>query len=325
MDFSGLGEYNYDVYHYIQYCLFYVYLRFRLFGSFFRRIPMFTIPAQKRALMLLLPLLAVLVIALVSASACTGDAGYEQAMPPVASGTVVVTPSASVPNDDPSIRGFITRITNSAESVEILVEYFAEDEGNPEYLYDKAFIRLDGNTAVDSDNGTIVTVSSLTVGSTVEVWFSEPSAESYPVLAYGQAVRLITSGAAINGLNGVPRLTVVGTSKSLAGVVEASWPSLPRDYSTTLREMLDGMRGAYVTAAPGSELILNLSTPASQISAAWSGVKTAYSRQHPLEITENNGIIIPQDAQGEIFVRVSAEWQRGSVVYGFSVSIVEPN
>jgi len=286
---------------------------------------MFSRITPGQALRVLLALLAVMIIVLVSVGTSGCREPEYQAMPPVASETVVVTPSASVPNDDPSIRGFITRITNSAESIEVLVEYFRDENQTPEYLYDKALIKLDENTAVDSDNGTIITISSLTVGSTVEVWFSEPSAESYPVLAYGQAVRLITPGDAIDGLKGIPRLTVNGSSKSLAGIVEAEWPILGYDYSTTLRKVLDRSRGAYITAAPGSQLILSFSSQPQFFHAAWSGVKTSYGKQNEMIIGENNEITIPEDAQGELFIRVSAQWAKGTVTYGFSVSIVEQN
>ena len=60
-------------------------------------------------------------ISILATTAC--DREPENTLPPVASGTVVVTPDASIPtNVDPSIRGYITRITNSAEYTEILVE-----------------------------------------------------------------------------------------------------------------------------------------------------------------------------------------------------------
>ena len=286
---------------------------------------MLKISTPRRTVLMLLPLLTALVLTVVGIAACSQSGSQQEPMPPVASETVVVTPSSSVPNDDPSIRGFITRITNSAESIEVLVEYFAEDENNPRYPYDKVLIKLDENTAVDSDNGTIITTSSLSVGSTVEVWFSEPSAESYPVLAYGQAVRLITSGDAMDGMRGIPKLTVIGSSKSLAGMVKVNWPLRNYDYETTLREMLGRMRGAYITAAPGSTLTLSFSTQPQNITAAWSGVKTALSRQNELAVSENREIVIPEDAKGELFIRVEGEWPNGSVTYGFSVSIVEQN
>ena len=278
-----------------------------------------------QAVPVLLSLLAVFVIALAGIAACSEDSVEQTVMPPVASETVVVTPSSPVPNDDPNIRGFVTRITTSAESTEILVEYFCPEGTDPEYLYDKVLVKLDGNTAVDSDNGTIVNIGSLTVGSTVEVWFSEPSAESYPVLAYGQAVRLITSGDPMNGMTGLPRLAVIGSSKSLAGMVEGNWPSRGYDFTRTLSAMLESTRGAHITAEPGKALALNFSTPPKAFTASWAESQNYYSPKHELEIGENNEIIIPADASGELYIYVNASWERGTMVYGFAVSIVEPN
>lgn len=278
-----------------------------------------------QAVPVLLSLLALLVIALAGIAACSEGSEEQAVMPPVASETVVVTPSSPVPNDDPNIRGFVTRVTNSAESTEILVEYFCPDGAVSEYLFDKVLVKLDANTAVDSDNGTIVNVSSLTVGSTVEVWFSEPSAESYPVLAYGQAVRLITAGDPVNGMTGLPRLSVIGSSKSLAGMLEVEWPSRGYDYQCTLSDMLDTMRGAYITAAPGKALTLNFSTAPKSFKASWAESRNFYSPKHELEVGENNEIIIPEDASGELFIYVNASWERGTMVFGFSVSIVEAN
>lgn len=273
----------------------------------------------------LVTLLAVLVIALVGIAACSDGGTPQTPMPPVASESVVVTPSSPVPNDDPSIRGFITRITTSAESTEILVEYFHEKDKTPEYVFDKVLVKLDANTAIDSDNGTIINVNSLTVGSTVEVWFSEPSEESYPVLAYGQALRLITAGDAMDGMKGLPRLSIVGSSRSLAGVVEAEWPHRGYDYSTTLSEVLGRMRGAYVTSPAGKPLTLNFSTQPKSVKASWADSQSFYSIRHDLEIGENNEIVVPDGAVGEVFIFVSASWERGSMTYGFSVSVVEEN
>jgi|GEM_PF-1719494 len=274
---------------------------------------------------LLISLLAVLVIALVSIAACSDGGGEQAVLPPVASESVVVTPSSPVPNDDPSIRGFITRITTSAESTEVLVEYFPAEGQTPEYVFDKVLVKLDGNTATDSDNGTIVNVSSLAVGSTVEVWFSEPSEESYPVLAYGQAIRLITSGDAMDGMKGIPRLSVNGSSKSLAGVLEAEWPSRGYSYKSTLSDMLGRMRGAHITSSAGKALTLSFSSEPKGVKASWTDSQSFYSVQRELTIGENNEIIVPEGVSGEVFVYVTASWERGSMTYGFSVSIVEEN
>lgn len=280
----------------------------------------------QQAFPLLTSLLAVLVMVLTCVAACAEDSTVQQpVMPPVASESVVVTPSSPVPNDDPSIRGFVTRITNSAESTEILVEHFPPEGGSPEYLVDKVLVKLDANTALDSDNGTIVNIASVTVGSTVEVWFSEPSEESYPALAYGQAVRLITSGDAMNGMKALPRLSVIGSSRSLAGFIDVEWPSRGYDYSTTLSEMLDTMRGAHVTASPGKALTLSFSSEPKNFSVQYSQSSNFYGIRQELEVGENNEIIIPEDATGELFVYVTASWERGTTTYGFAVSIVEPN
>ena len=278
-----------------------------------------------QAVPILLSLLAVFVIALAGIAACSEGSTEQTVMPPVASETVVVTPSSPVPNDDPNIRGFVTRVTNSAESTEILVEYFCPEGATPEYLFDKVLVKLDANTAVDSDNGTIVNVNSITVGSTVEAWFSEPSAESYPVLAYGQALRLITAGDPVNGMVGLPRLSVIGSSKSLAGMLDVEWPSRGYDYHCTLSEVLDTMRGAHITASPGKALTLNFSSSPKSWKASWAESRNYYSPKHELEIGENNEITIPENASGELFVYVTASWERGTMVFGFSVSIVEPN
>ncbi|MBE6758683.1 MAG: hypothetical protein E7554_01145 [Ruminococcaceae bacterium] len=278
-----------------------------------------------QAVPVLLSLLAVFVIALAGIAACSESSSEQTVMPPVASETVVVTPSSPVPNDDPNIRGFVTRITTSAESTEILVEYFCPEGASPEYPYDKVLVKLDGNTAVDSDNGTIVNIGSLTVGSTVEVWFSEPSAESYPVLAYGQAVRLITSGDPMNGMTGLPRLAVIGSSKSLAGPLDVDWPSRGYDFSRTMSEMLDSTRGAHITAEPGKALTLNFSSNPKAFTAYRAESQNYYSPKYEIEVGENNEIIVPENASGELFIYVNASWERGTMVYGFAVSIVEPN
>ena len=84
-------------------------------------------------------LLALLFV--VSIAACSHE--EESTLPPVASGSVVVTPQAPIPTSvEPSIRGFVTRINYSAESTEILVEYYHDENEEPEYQYDKENIYL---------------------------------------------------------------------------------------------------------------------------------------------------------------------------------------
>ena len=118
---------------------------------------------MKRALGVLLALLLV-----VSIAACSRE--EENTLPPVASGSaVVVTPEAQIPtNVEPSIKGYITRINYSVESTEILVEYYYDADTEPKYSYDKALVKVDSNTAIATDKGDSVPISSLTVGTVVE-------------------------------------------------------------------------------------------------------------------------------------------------------------
>lgn len=274
------------------------------------------------ALLILLPVLTA-VIVIVSITACSQH--DEGTLPPVASGTVVITPSVSIPTDSPSMRGFITRITNSAESTEILVEYFPPENETPEYPYDKVLIKLDANSTLAADNGADVTASSLTVGSTVEVWFSEPSVESTPVLAYGQALRVISPNDPFEGMRGLPRLTVTGTSKSLSGVLKVEWAARDYKYSVGMTGMLDRMRGAHITSAAGSKLHLGFSAEPDEFTVTWSQSPYGNIGTNEMEISEEGEITVPADQTGELYIRVAATWSDKDIEFGFSVTIVEQN
>ena len=165
---------------------------------------------MRKLLLFLLALIFVLSIA-----ACSHE--EETSLPPVASGSVVVTPQAPIPTSvEPSIRGVITRINYSAESTEILVEYFKDNdsEEKQEYASDKALVKLDANTSIATDRDETLAISSLSIGSTVEVWFSNTPAESYPTLAYGQAVRVITTSDNLSGITSLPQLSVVSCASA---------------------------------------------------------------------------------------------------------------
>lgn len=282
---------------------------------------MITRMTPKTALAMLVPSLAALLVIFASIAACSDNS--DTTMPPVASGSVVVTPSASVPNSEPSIRGFITRITNSAESTELLIEYFPREGEASEFTYDKALVKLDENTAIVSyDDTAILTASNLSIGSTVEVWYSEPTTESYPVLAYAQAVRVVTTTSFINDMRGLPQLTVTGSSRSLAGVISAEWRSRGYDYITTMNDMLEKLRGAHLSSVSGNVLTLAFDSQPKSFSVTYSKYSYDSASALPLEVDEQNSIVIPADAEGEIFVRVKAEWVTGTIVYGFSIALV---
>ena len=103
-------------------------------------------------------------LALVLLSACTSDGD--------------AAPAA----DGPDIRGVITSIT--AGSGDVTGSVRIEGAIDQDTAYDKAVVRVEGDTRIFRQAGDAmmeVTFSDLTVGQTVEAWFTGPVAESYPV------------------------------------------------------------------------------------------------------------------------------------------------
>ena len=90
--------------------------------------------------------------------------------------------ATTLPDADPSIRGTITTLSPGAEGeVTILVEA----DGVPLFDYDKASVRVTAETTVltSSDGAPYLAAApeDLSVGQEVDVWFTGPVAESYPV------------------------------------------------------------------------------------------------------------------------------------------------
>ena len=274
---------------------------------------------SKAAIIIAALFLAAALIAVFASAACSNEP--ENTLPPVASGTVVVTPDSSIPtNADPSIRGYITRITYAAEYTEILVEYFPEDGVEPEFSYNKVLVKLDDKSAVAfGKNNEPFARTSLTVGSEVEVWFSDPTAESYPVLAYGQAVRVVTASTSMTAIKSLPYLSVTGGSTCVTVVTKAEWYNKTLDY-TYLSDALREVNGAHMSAAPGDIITLKFSQTPDKVTASWSAA--TYSTGRQLEIVDGK-IIVPEDAEGEIFIRIDAEWANGSAQYAFSITVQE--
>ena len=83
---------------------------------------------------------------------------------------------------DPDIRGVITSITDGAGDVIGSVRIEGAIDQDTEY--DKAIVRVESDTSIYRQAGNAmmeVTFGDLTVGQTVEAWFTGPVAESYPV------------------------------------------------------------------------------------------------------------------------------------------------
>jgi hypothetical protein len=87
------------------------------------------------------------------------------------------------PEDDPSIRGMIVTKEDAPGEGDILgtlLVYGDEDTGLD---YDTAYVRITSETLVRGVDGAPADWDSLAVADVIEVWFTGPVAESYPVQA----------------------------------------------------------------------------------------------------------------------------------------------
>ncbi len=96
------------------------------------------------------------------------------------------------PGDDPSIRGTVTTVTPGAEgTVTILVDAGA----GPRFAYDIASVRLTPDTRVLRSTGTngyeAASAADVALGNLIDVWFTGPVAESYPVQATAGTVLVL--------------------------------------------------------------------------------------------------------------------------------------
>jgi hypothetical protein len=88
------------------------------------------------------------------------------------------------------IRGIVTQITIDSEEGSILVEGKVEDDTE----YDKASIRVTRDTIIQNDSlSKSYKLSDIQIADKVEVAFKGPVAESYPVQASADIIRIITS------------------------------------------------------------------------------------------------------------------------------------
>lgn len=102
----------------------------------------------------------------------------------------VPEPSPSAGADDViGIRGKITSRTQTDGVLTILVE----GEIAADTQYDKASVKVTDKTVIQKDAmSRVFEMSDLTVGTTVEVIFEGPVAESYPVQGTASVVRILT-------------------------------------------------------------------------------------------------------------------------------------
>jgi beta-N-acetylhexosaminidase len=87
------------------------------------------------------------------------------------------------------IRGIITDISLTEDGAAIMVEGQVEEDT----VYDRASVRINDDTMIQKDDmSRLFEISDLRLGDRVEVYFSGPVAESYPVQGTAAIVRIIT-------------------------------------------------------------------------------------------------------------------------------------
>lgn len=86
-----------------------------------------------------------------------------------------------------NIRGKVTELSETKDGIVMLVEADATWDGE----YDIATVRADANTRVEDMGGNALLPRDVALGDAVEVVFSGPVAESYPVQAYAGSIRII--------------------------------------------------------------------------------------------------------------------------------------
>ena len=105
------------------------------------------------------------------------------------SGCIIDNVDVNPTYTEPGIRGLITEINSGNGNVSILVEGNIEEDTQ----YDKALARITDDTMIQKDDmSRLFEVTDLKVGDRVEVYFTGPVAESYPVQAVASIVRILT-------------------------------------------------------------------------------------------------------------------------------------
>jgi hypothetical protein len=102
-----------------------------------------------------------------------------------------ITGAARPSGGNPSIRG--TVVTIAAPS-RVISGFMVEGHQDADTTYDKASVRVTEGTHVfikQGENYTEASASALQVGQAVEVWFTGPVAESYPVQATAQQIVIV--------------------------------------------------------------------------------------------------------------------------------------
>lgn len=95
------------------------------------------------------------------------------------------------PSESPSIRGEVTSAELDADAEGDAGSILVEGEIEEDTSFDKASVRITQDTQVFAEDGTLAAAGDISVGQRVEVWFTGPVAESYPVQATASDVRIL--------------------------------------------------------------------------------------------------------------------------------------
>lgn len=267
------------------------------------------------AFLLLLLVTLLLLFLLVPACSCSGE---EEGQPPLTSGSVVVTSGQAVPSSvQPDVCGKITSISFSSDTAVMLVE--GENDENAETV-DTAWITIDKKTAIarEGSEGTVDHFS-LSAGDTVEVWFVNSVAETSPVQAYAQAVKILKADTSAdeNGIINLPKMTVnCGASSSLSTVTDVTWNKKYYDYGDA-EAVLSKCMGSNLSVRSGENISLSFHMPPDSFSVTCDRADGVGS---PSDIDTQDGTIsIPKDAAGKYIYTVNVMYGENNVVYVFSV------
>lgn len=269
------------------------------------------------AFALLLLVVLVLVFASMPACSCSDD-DIEQ--PPLTSGSVVVTDNSAVPSTVvPDIRGRITSISVTSKTAVLMVEGDVNDDSK-DIKYKKAWVTVDLKTAIGRENSSeTVSYLSLTPGDIIEVWFSNSVAETDPVQAYAQAVKIKRkeTSSESSGVVNLPKMVVnCGADSSLAAITNVTWNGQSYNYGSAA-QVLETTIGSRVSVRCGetASLSFKMLPDSYTVSCYQVGSDAASTAVEP----ENGRISFPKDAPGEYIYTVTANYGENVVTYVFSV------
>jgi len=100
--------------------------------------------------------------------------------------------TSTVPSDPPGITGEIVYVAVSTDPTSLATITVQGGKQPAGAVSDAAVVTVTKDTAVFDSEGKSAPPESLTVGTTVRVWFTGPVAESYPVQGRALAVQIVS-------------------------------------------------------------------------------------------------------------------------------------